>query len=380
MTQHRIEVPGMSDVLAREQSVAPSATESNNGRRSQRALVVCDQWLGSDGYAGMKALRRAGWNVLVAPEWDFVPVHWRTLSLRIIGRLLRPAATREFNRALVRRAQQFLPEMLLVFKGVFVSADSLRRLRALGIKTYCFYPDVSFLAHGPQIPKALPEYDWIFTTKTFGLTDMKEQLGVTRSSLIHFGYDPDLHRPVPLTDNDRTRFGCDISYIGSWSPKKEALLSELLIRRPRLRLRIWGALWQRAKAPVLRNAIAGHVILGEEFVRAVRGSRINLSIMSEARQGSSKGDQVASRTFSVPACEAFVLHERTDEVLNFFREPEEIVCYGTFDELVAQIDRYLPDERQRSAVAARAREVVRARHSWDARILEILQRHEVLCT
>ena len=102
--------------------------------------------------------------------------------------------------------------------------------------------------------------------------------------------------------------------------------------------------------------------------------------MSEARQGSSKGDQVASRTFSVPACEAFVLHERTDEVLKFFREPEEIVCYGSLDELVTKIDRYLPDERERSAVAVRARDVVRARHSWDARILEILERHEALRT
>jgi spore maturation protein CgeB len=121
-------------------------------------------------------------------------------------------------------------------------------------------------------------------------------------------------------------------------------------------------------------------VLGEDFVRALRGSRINLSIMSEARQGSSKGDQVANRTFTVPACEAFVLHERTDEVLTFFREPEEIVCYGTFDELVEKIDRYLPDELERSAVAGRAREVVRERHSWDVRILEILQRHEALST
>ncbi|HZN26278.1 MAG TPA: glycosyltransferase, partial [Burkholderiales bacterium] len=281
---------------------------------------------------------------------------------------------------LVENARQFSPELLLVFKGTFVSADALRRLRALGIRTYCFYPDVSFLAHGPQIPKALPEYDWIFTTKTFGLTDMKEQLGVTRASLIHFGYDPDLHRPVPLSKSDRARFECDVSYIGTWSAKKESLLADLLSQRPHLRLRVWGSQWWRSKSPVLAKAIGGHHVLGEDFVRAIRGSRINLSIMSEARQGSSKGDQVASRTFSVPACEAFVLHERTDEVLKFFREPEEIVCYGSFDELVSKIDRYLPDERERSAVAVRARDVVRARHSWDARILEILERHEALST
>jgi hypothetical protein len=361
-----------------QERAAVPVTKPAGRQGSQRAIVICDQWLGSDGYAGMKALRRAGWNVLVAAEWDFVPVHWRTLPMRIAGRLLRPAATREFNEALVDQARQFLPEMLLVFKGRFVSPESLRRFRERGIKTYCFYPDVSFRAHGPLIPKALPEYDWVFTTKTFGLADMKEQLGVTRASLIHFGYDPDLHRPVSLTASDRARFDCDVSYIGTWSAKKELLLSELSRQRPHLRLRIWGSQWSRSKSPVIAGAIGGHHVLGEDFVRAVRGSRINLSIMSEARQGSSKGDQVASRTFSVPACEAFVLHERTEEVLRFFREPDEIVCYGSFDELVAKIDRYLPDERERSAIAARARDVVRGGHSWDVRIRQILERHEVL--
>lgn len=370
----------MSGVLDANAPQRIRASHPMNSQSTDRAIVVCDQWLGSDGYAGMKAFRRAGWNVLVAPEWDFVPVHWRTRPMRVVGRLLRPAAVREFNRALVDRAEEFAPELLLVFKGAFVTAESLRRLRALGIRTYCFYPDVSFLAHGPQIPKALPEYDWIFTTKTFGLTDMKTQLGVTRASLIHFGYDPDLHRPVPLSATDRARFECDVSYIGTWSPKKESLLSELLIRRSQLRLRIWGAQWSRSKSPVLINSIVGHAVLGEDFVRALRGSRINLSIMSEARQGASKGDQIANRTFTVPACEAFVLHERTDEVLSLFREPEEIVCYGSFDELVAQIDRYLPDEPERTAVARRARDVVRAHHSWDLRIREILKRHNSLTT
>ena len=67
--------------------------------------------------------------------------------------------------------------------------------------------------------------------------------------------------------SDRARFECDVSYIGTWSPKKESLLSELLIRRSHLRLRIWGSQWSRSKSPVLRNSIVGHAVLGEDFVR-----------------------------------------------------------------------------------------------------------------
>ncbi len=107
--------------------------------------------------------------------------------MRAIGRVLRPWAVAEFYVELLRIAEAFTPEFLLVFKGRFVRAATLRRLREMGIKSYCFYPDVSFRAHGHYLPRALPEYDWIFTTKTFGIEDMRSQLGITRSSVLNFG-------------------------------------------------------------------------------------------------------------------------------------------------------------------------------------------------
>lgn len=367
----------MPEVGGAAERDSKTPAEASQGIQSnvRRALVDCDQWLGSDGYGGMKALRRAGWNVLVTPEWEYVPVKWRGLPMRLVGRALRPWAAGEFNADLLRIAETFRPEFLLVFKGRFVWATTLRRLREMGVKSYCFYPDVSFRAHGRYIPKALPEYDWIFTTKTFGIDDMRSQLGVTRSSVLNFGYDPDLHRPISLSDQDIQRFGCEVSYIGTWSPKKERLLGELARRRPDLRLRVWGNQWERCRAPALSAAVMGRAVDGEDFVRAVCATDINLSILSERRVGSSRGDQVATRTFSVPACGAFVLHERTDEVTKLFQEDEEIACFDEIDELVAKLDVFLADSQRRQLIAARGREIVQAHHSWDQRIRSILDRH-----
>src|SRR6185437_10443996 len=162
----------------------------------------------------------------------------------------------------------------------------------------------------------------------------------TRASLILFAVDPELHQPMLLSDRDHRRFDCDGSYIGTWSPKKEDLLAEVVRRRPDLNLRIWGEQWWKATTGknVLQAAIGGREVVGAEFVKAICASSINLSIMSEKRIGASKGDQVASRTFSVPACGAFVIHDRTEEVLQLFKENQEIVCYSDVDELVAKID------------------------------------------
>ena len=70
------------------------------------------------------------------------------------------------------------------------------------------------------------------------------------------------------------------------------------------------------------------------------------------------------------------MHERTDEVLQLFRENEEIVCYDDVDDLVDKIDRYVADDARRQEIADRGLAVVRAHHSWDARIRAILTHHD----
>jgi spore maturation protein CgeB len=320
----------------------------------------------------MKALRRAGWDVHVVPEWEFVPVKYRSLHMKTLGRLMRPFAVREYNRELRLQARRLQPHMLLVFKGTWVEAESVRALTAQGVRCYNYYTDVSFRAHGRYIPRALPHYDWIFTTKTFGLADMRDQLGVTRASHIQFAFDPDFHRPLPMSDADQARYGCDVSYIGTWSPKKEQLLTQLAHSRPGLRLRIWGEQWTKAQSAALRSAVGGHEVVGNEFVRALLGSKINLSIMSEARKGSSRGDQVANRTFVVPACGAFVLHERTAELLELFREGEHVACFADADEMTQMVDYYLARAELRQRIADRGRELVWREHSWDDRVHVII--------
>jgi hypothetical protein len=344
----------------------------------RRALVVCDEWLGSNAYAGMKALRRCGWSVTTVPEREFVPLRWRSTAHRILGRVVRHPGAREFNREILLLARRFRPELLLVFKGMFVEADTLRRLRDAGVRSYCFYPDISFRVHGPYIPKALPEYDWVFSTKTFGVRDMHDQLGVTRASVLLHAFDADLHRPLPAEVVDWERYACDVSYIGTWSPKKERLLRAVTAHRSDLRVRVWGEQWDRATAPEIRGSIGGHEVAGEEYVHAINASKINLAILSEQRAGASAGDQITSRTFHIPACAGFMLHERTEELLSVFSEGENAACFSDDVEMVAAIDRYLDDDGARRRVASAGRRLVAQGHSWDHRIRDILAHHESL--
>jgi spore maturation protein CgeB len=339
-----------------------------------KVLVVRENWLGCTGLAAFNALIRAGVQTTSITEWEYFPL-WASLPMRVVRRALRYAAVREFNAALLSSARVFRPHLLLVFKGPFVLAETLRAIGKLSTVRYCFYPDVSFEVHGPYLPEALRCYDWIFTTKSFGPTDLKRLLDIKAASYLPHAYDPDVHRPRTPSLLDQERYGCEVSFIGGWCRKKEQILEGLLTRRPGTRLKIWGDRWENLpKASPLRPFTEFRAIYGPAYAMAIACSRINLGLLQEKMGRSSSGDRITSRTFHIPACEGLLLHERNKDLLDIFTEDENCVCFADADELAAKVDALLADEPRRRSIAQRGLELVRSAHSWDHRAKTILGR------
>ena len=217
--------------------------------RRYRILCIGETWLGSNARAAFMAFRRLGHSVCIIDEYHYSGATWRSTPARIARRLLRPLLVRELCAEARRLAKTFCPEGLFVFKGNLVHPDVIRFYKERGIPTVNFYPDVSFLTHGRYIPRALPLYDHIFTTKSWGIADMQKQLGVKSVSLLEHGFDPEIHRPLALSKEDQQQYGCDVVFIGTWSPKKERLLAYLKRALPGIRLKIWGIYWQKATSP-----------------------------------------------------------------------------------------------------------------------------------
>lgn len=335
-----------------------------------RILFLGPRWYGSCARACCSALRRLDHDVV-----DLSPDDFRLSLSGVVGRvamrIAEPFSWREYNRVILKTARTFRPDFLLAFKGIGILPETVRSLRQAAIATYNYYPDPIAWIKNRQMLETLPEYDCVFDTKkTLGGTLSVDVPLRDRVFLAH-GYDPECHRPLPLSDRDREQFGCDVGYVGSYMPRKQDILLPLVNMRPQLNLRIWGNGWHAAD-PALRRYVAGSSITGSTYARALCAARIGLGIMGFTRQAI---DMTSTRTFEIPACGAFMLHERTKEVLELYEEGKEIECFSSPDELAQKIDHYLQHDNQREAIARRGHQRCVPAYSYEMRVQQIIAYH-----
>ncbi len=309
-----------------------------------RILAIGPLWRGSNAGGLFRALSRQGCLLEVVDEFYFISLQTRTKTTKVFERLLRPLQTDEFNAAIKKKIAIFKPDIFFVYKGAFVLTETLEFARQHGCKLALFYPDVSMTAHGTNIPKAIPLYDLIFTTKTFGITDMKAKYGVKNAQFIPHGFDPEIHRKLPISDADKNSFDCDVSFIGTWSPKKEQWLATLKRACPDIALKIWGEQWFKSTTTEIKPCIQHTAVLGDLYAIAIQCSKINLGILSEQVSGSSSGDLITSRTFHIPGSSGFLLHERNEESVLYFKENEEAGFFGDANEMAKQVSYFLANE------------------------------------
>jgi len=339
-----------------------------------KLVTVGPLWRGSNAGGLFRAMSRKGCMIEIADEFYYISLSSKTKFTKVLERLIRPWQITEYNKAIIKKINTFNPDYLFVYKGTFVQPETLLYAKSKGAKLVMFFPDVSTKAHGGFLPKAIPHYELIFTTKTFGIKDMSELYGVKNSMFIPHGYDPEIHRPLPITDKELKDYGCDASFIGTWSPKKEQWLATIKEQIPELNLKIWGEQWFKSSAPAIQSCIQGMEILGDTYSLAIQCSKINLGILSEQRVGSSSGDLITSRTFHIPGASGFMLHERNEESLKCFVENEEAGFFDGVEELVKQIKYFLPQEELRRKIGQAGYQRALKEHSLDARAATVLER------
>jgi spore maturation protein CgeB len=255
---------------------------------------------------------------------------------------------RAYGRDLVRLGQQHQPDLVYVDQAAYLRRPQVQALRDTGARIVHFTSES--LTAQPywyrHFFNSIDLYD--AHVVTFPVTrDSLLERGAKEVLFTEFGFDPDLHRPPVLSDEERKKYECDAVFVGHWETSTEAMIRAL--RDAGLDVRVWGPTWERARSLPDRREI--RAIYGRDYVKVLGAAKICLCFLSK-RLGNRWS---VSRTFEIPAVGGFLLAERTEDHLRYYREGEEAEFFDTPEELVRKARHYLQNPEERRTIAERGR-------------------------
>ena len=344
-----------------------------------RILYAAPLGAGRSSLYRLWALRRLGHTVVAVDTLAYRP-HNRLLHGLAFRAAAGPWAAR-LNRDLLRLAHEERPDLFWADKVLPLAPATLEAMRAQGIATLSYMIDNAF---GPRRDpgwrrhvQSIPLFDLHVTQRNSSLADYRQR-GARDVMKVLLGFEPTMHFPPPepwsgaWSDAQRDR---EVSFIGMPYDDRARLLSRVAAAGVPLAISGSQAAWRRRLDPAIFPRIFRE---GELWADAYRDgiwrSKINLSFITHANL-----DEVAHKSFEIAACAGFLLAERSAGHSRLFVEDEEVVFFASPQELVAKVQRWLPDEagRARIAAAGRAR-ALRSGYANDVQVQAILDRLESL--
>ena len=334
-----------------------------------RIVFVGPLYDGSTTLQRLRTFQRLGHEVLPI---DILPWPWRRLSLtlayRAVHRLGGPYDWAGANRKLLGVPEPFQPRIVWIEKGLTIEPATLRALRARWPRaTLLNYAGDDMFNRRNQSRQwwgGLPLYDLHVTTKNHNVPELRTA-GAHAVFQVDKGFDPLVHRPMPVDAETVRRLGGDVGFIG-W-PEAERAGSILHLARHGIPVRVWGP-WARMRVVHPAVRVEGRPLWSDDYARAISAFRINLCFLRKANR-----DRHTTRSVEIPACGGFMLAERTDEHLALFEEDREAVYFSSDAELLDKVRWYLAHEEERARIAEAGRlRCWSGGYSYDRRLEQVL--------
>ena len=322
-----------------------------------RILYVGPLWYGGTCLQRMEAMKHLGHEVI---PLDTEPENVRKKESRFLYRMTRkifgPLDLAGVNQQIISliNSKEKSFDIVWLDKGVIIKPEALIKIKEISPHTLLVHynPDDPFgtLKSGWQtFLEIAPFFDVHFVPRKENLPEYRK-IGCKNVYRFYRGYDPALHRPIPLSEMERKKYDSDVCFIGAWEREREAYLAHLVVNA--ISVSIWGRYWERGKYwNLLKTSWRGTGLRGEEYVKALCAAKICLCFLRKQNR-----DQQNSRTFEIPACGAFMLAERTREHLELFEEGKETEFFSTKEELLEKVRYYLNHEEERKEIGKAGRE------------------------
>jgi spore maturation protein CgeB len=270
------------------------------------------------------------------------------------------------NRRLSSLALHCGVSLVIATGGDRILSTTIRRLKACGVTTVLWTTDPP--RGCTPILETAPLYDYIFCQGS-EFVDFLQANGIEKARWLPVGCDPESHRSVLFSPEEKEQYGHDVVFVGSWYPERAALFERLCD----FDLAIWGPGWENLPShSKLRRHIRGAHTSPDQWRKIYTASRIVLATHYQDPTGRYPVYQASPRVFEAMACGAFVLCDRQRDVLALFRDGEHLVSCCDGDDLAAKVRYYLEHPGERRAIAHKGCEDVLANHTYVHRMHELI--------
>jgi spore maturation protein CgeB len=323
------------------------------------------KWLvfGRDGHCNLewyiaKALVRLGFNVRKVLFKEDLFTQYLFFKRTIIRKLL------------IREASNFKPDILLIFKGVYITQRDLETIRK---KCGCLIvhlmndegDDNNFERYSLPIAE---KSDIVFTAQESYIAKYKEH-GI--SNVYHFTYacDPEIHRSVTLSGKDLLKYECEVSFAGTYRPERVEMIQAVAKFKPAL----WGSGWRFYRTSrEVRRFLRGGALSMNELVKLYNASKITLNMHKPYEIYD--GTKANMRVFEATASGVLLITDRPRGLEEMFNPGKELVCYDDLDDLPELVGYYLDNVEERDVIARRGQMRSRKDHTYIKRVQNIISK------
>lgn len=321
---------------------------------SYRILYLGDGSPSGNSHARAEALRRLGHTVeLVDPA---TPIRRLPglggFSTRFGFHLFHPLLTRH----LFRSTRLLKPDLVWINEGAHVPPVFVKSLADQQL------PVVYYSTDDPYGQRDGRKWDFLKKSAPYALLhvvvreeNVKEarQAGFREVLRVFRSYDPVLHAPLELSDQDQREWSSEVSFIGTWFPERGPFMVELL--KEGVPLTIRGNRWQHSPEwESLEKAWKGPGVVKEDYVKAIQASKVSLGLLSKENR-----DLHTTRSAEVPNIGSVFCAERTVEHELMFQDGVEAVFWLDAKECAQCCISLLSDLDKRNKMIAASRKRIR---------------------
>ena len=323
--------------------------------KNLKVLLVCVHFHSSFGWSIEQALKRLGHQVRVF-DYRNPPPPFQLGYRRLWSEHVMP-------RKLIQAARAFRPDLVLIGKGEAIRGETLQQIRSeLQCRIVNWFPDSRLFSYDHVVAQ-LPSLDGLFSKSMLDVNRVR-LMGLSNAHFLPHCADRELHTDLQASEDDLKPYRCEVSLVGASYPYRDRILQPLC----EFDLKVWGRGWKKSSIYHQKpEAVTGQEARSLEQAKVFRATSVNINIHHY-----DDVDQLNQRVFDIAGSGGCQVSDGSREYGPIFDKSADILIYESAEELKSSV-RYLLDKPAlREEMGARCRRKIAANHTYDHRVLEII--------